>query len=396
MKKIRAGFSLATGWRYLSSIAIVGGLLALLLFTQLSNLPKTYTQREQTIAGQSSSLAIIANKPVLAPYKLGVFTLSKITHNTQAATRIVAALVGAATLVLFYVGAQQWYTHRVGFLVSVLFACSSWFLFTARSGTGVILYAFTTTLLALAAYGVIADYKPNLSTLLLIAAVGLSVFLPGMLIVLILLGIINWRFLGQILSSVSTGYMTLLILLVVLLIGLPLGYVASTQPSYLLTLLGLPHTMPDIAQFGRNVAQVPASLFVWAPSSASLLLRNVPYVDIFTAVMFVLGIYYLIRHRGLQRALLIAVFLVVSWLLVALKAGANEVLLLVPVYVVAGAGLSVFLDEWLTTFPTNPLAKSFGILLVTAAVIASCTYNVRMYFVAWPSSHRVSAQEENT
>jgi hypothetical protein len=44
------------------------------------------------------------------------------------------------------------------------------------------------------------------------------------------------------------------------------------------------------------------------------------------------------------------------------------------------------LHSWLKTFPNNPFARYFGIGIVSLAVIISCGYNYRSYFIAWPNT----------
>jgi hypothetical protein len=82
---------------------------------------------------------------------------------------------------------------------------------------------------------------------------------------------------------------------------------------------------------------------------------------------------------------LLAAFFLFGFVLVGMGGPVGLSVLVPLAFVVAAAGIAYLLHEWLKVFPRNPLARGFGVALVTVAVLVSCVYNLRAYFVAWPA-----------
>jgi uncharacterized membrane protein YoaK (UPF0700 family) len=67
--------------------------------------------------------------------------------------------------------------------------------------------------------------------------------------------------------------------------------------------------------------------------------------------------------------------------------GSLSLALLLPIiYFVAANGIAAMLVSWFTVFPRNPVARSIGLILITAAVLITCVFHVKRYFVAWPNA----------
>ncbi len=385
-------FSWAWSWRVVSTLLIIGAGLALLLFGQLESLLPGYSSHEVQIAQESSSFGAIAENPVNAPYKFVVFGLTLVGVDALLATRVASAIFGTATLLLFYVGVRHWHSRRVAFLATTLFALSAWFLFTARFGAGDIMLPFVVLLFATCGYWIAASAQRSTARYLAaVLALSLSIFIPGA-IWLVLIGLIVRRgkdiqFLRRRLllqQKIALGG------LLVIFVVLPLIYGVIQTPAAGLELLALPTDMPDMLAMLREFALLPLAFIAWSNFGPEFWLGNLPLLDVFSAAMFLLGLYAAIRDWRLDRAKLLLGLLVLGMALVAL--GGMPIAVLLPVvYVIIAGGIATLLGQWLVVFPRNPLARSFGIILVTLAVVASLTYNFRLHYIAWPLSSETKA-----
>jgi hypothetical protein len=83
--------------------------------------------------------------------------------------------------------------------------------------------------------------------------------------------------------------------------------------------------------------------------------------------------------------------LVVLGILVALGGSVTIAALIPLMYLAIAAGTHYLLDQWLTIFPRNPVAKFVGVSLVSFVVAFSAFYHLRAYFVAWPQAPETRA-----
>ena len=140
-----------------------------------------------------------------------------------------------------------------------------------------------------------------------------------------------------------------------------------------------------------NLARVPVEIFVRGPLNPSIWLGRIPVLNIFESLMLVLGAYSFWLKRSLDRTKVLVVGLVISLALITFN-GATEITLILPfLYMMVAAGVVYMWDLWHSVFPTNPVAKSAGILILGVAIIFSCGYHAREYFVAWPNSPPTNA-----
>lgn len=396
MKKFGVRFSASKWWQFASTTVIVGAALALLLVSHLETLLPGYSKAEIASAQASSSISTIIDNPVNAPYKLTVFVIDSVINNALLATRLSAALFGVLTLGLFYIGVRHWHAPRTAFLATVLFACSAWFLHTARLGTPDILLPFSILLLAVSSYWIATAEHSKLSYLAAMLAIGLSIYTPGIIWFIILGLILRHKDIRLFKRRLPLSYQMLVIALFITLIITPLTYSVLKHPSVITTLLGLPETWPGIVEIIKNFLLVPVNVFIWTSQNAQTHLEYLPYIDGFAVIMFPLGVYYYFKYRSLARAKLIALCLVMASTLIAFDGPVSPAILLPIVYIVVAGGVALLLGQWLTVFPKNPFAKSTGILLLTLAVAMSCVYNLRTYFIAWPNNTAVKAEFAHT
>jgi hypothetical protein len=168
------------------------------------------------------------------------------------------------------------------------------------------------------------------------------------------------------------------------IIGLALLLIDFSRSGHFINWLGLPSQWPAVTTLLKQFVGVFVHLFIRGPQYPELWLGRAPLLDVFSLIVCIVGIYFYASHWKSSRSRAIGLFFTMSVILVALG-GAVSLSLLVPLlYVAIAAGIAYLLRDWLQIFPINPLARGLGIGLISLAVIVSCLYNLRAYFVAWP------------
>lgn len=374
--------------------AVVVAALGLLLFSSLHDLTHgKYASAEVQTAISSASLGAIIENPVNLPYKAVGLISQRVIGNDVLAMRATSALFGFVVIGLFYVVVRQLYSARVTFLITVALACSSWFLHTARFGTADIVLPAAILLLGLAAYWVSTAGHSQLSYITAVLAIAIMVYVPGIIPLLAIGLLLRRKDALLIRRRLSKKSQFTLVLLACGLVLLPLAMAVVRQPSVLTSLLGLPvNDWPSVVTYLKNFLLVPLSIWVWSPTNAILGLGHLPRVDIFIAVMSLLGAYMFIKLRSLSRSHVLLAVVVASWILVALGGGVSIAVFMPLVFMLAATGIHMLLAQWQTVFPRNPYAMSAAVLLVSVAVTASCVYNLRSYYIAWPNAPETKTQ----
>lgn len=383
MKKIARRLRLTDIW---PSLLLYGGLfagLAGLLFWRLGSLVPGYSTSEVQTYNASLEPSALLDNPINAPFYLAVHGLGFLGDHSYILTRIAATVLGLTALVLFCWLLHRWYGTRTALLGTLMFGTSPWLLHTARLGTPDVLLFI---LLALVVAGVWLKRTNNPFVLLFcFLLAGVSVYIPGMIWFIVLVGLWEWRHIDFIfkrhLWAVGLGGLIFMAALA------PLAWAFYNAPALAKTWIGLPaEGWPDIIGVLQNIAEVPLALFFSAPENYETWLGTLPILDAFAAAMLLLGSWLYIKHSRLARAKLFVPVMVIGWGLVALG-GAVSMSILVPfVYIIVAVGVGFMIDVWLNVFPRNPVAKTLGFALISAALLVSINFQLRSYFIAWPNT----------
>ncbi|HVX23973.1 MAG TPA: hypothetical protein VG992_01360 [Candidatus Saccharimonadales bacterium] len=355
-----------------------------LLFYHLGSLPKGLSSEEvsaaQTAYGWHGIIAHPLNLPLELLRSL-VFQLSP-SHG-QFLTRLPNACFGVLAIIAFGWLLRWWHGTRTALFTTALFACAAWTLHVSRLASNDVLYLWgVPTLLLLHVILQRPDKPKPWVQYGSLALWGLLLYIPGM-VWFVLLEL--WQLRSSIAGSWKHFHLWWQRTLYVLtgLIWLPLLVIDLTRSEEWRHWLGLSNHWPNIMHYLREVGVVIGHLFVRGPNSPTLWLGRAPLLDVFTLVVSALGLYFYVRHWRSGRSRLLASYLAIGILLVAIG-GAVSLSVLVPIlYLAAGTGMAYLLHEWLQVFPFNPLARALGLGLVIAAIALSCIYNIRAYFVAW-------------
>lgn len=364
----------------------VSGILAVvgLLFFRIGSLTSGLSLKELETLNTPIGIEALLNDPLYLPLDFVRSVLFFFVSDFGGLIgRIPNALFGLLAIVSFAYVIWRWHGRRTAFFGTVLFATSAWVLHVSRFASYDVLFLCAVPVL-LATGILLQKYDKKILVFYLALVTWLTLlYIPGMvwLVALTLYwqkeevidGFKRYKLWWQ--RCVSTA---------LVLLALPLLTLHLLKSSQFMFWIGMPDQWNAPLTVAKQFGAVGAHIFVRGPNMPDIWLVRAPILDIFTLVMAILGIYFYARHIKAYRTKMLFSYAVVAWLLVGLN-GAVSLSLLVPLmYVFAAAGIAYLLREWLQVFPLNPFARGAGIALISVAVLLSCLYNVRAYFVAWP------------
>ncbi len=377
--------------RYLSQHGIELGLilggaivLSLLLWFRLGD--QTFGNAAQIeVSSRQAALnwhTILAN-PLNAPYAIVQRLVLMTGHDGIVAMRAVSTLFAIATIGLFYLVARQWHNIRVAILATWLFISSAWFLHSARLATPEIIW-LTGILGLVLLFSPRRERKHNWIALpTLLASLSVLLYIPGMVWLVILSLVLRrdnlrtyWR------STPQTLLRTASILLGLGLL-IPLVRALVLTPKLLLPWLGFTDPIATPLVMLKHFLTVPKQLFINGPFDPVHWLGRVPLLSVFEIVMFLLGTYFYVRHIRSARSQFIIILSVAAWILIGVGGLVSLSLIVPTIYLVLTMGIAYMLHEWFKVFPNNPIARSFGVMVVATAILLTSVYQTRSYFVAW-------------
>lgn len=359
--------------------------LFLLLFQSLYNLTGgQYAKTELLTQGQSSSLRTILDEPAGAPHKLLVWLGLKLGHHSILVTRLASALIAIPLVGLFYLVVRHWFAPRVALIGTCMFATSGGFLHFARYGTPMILQMAPLVLLAALflyrkippKYRVLAAYA--------IALIGCAImYIPGMVWFALVGVALLWRRFHAAFRVLGPIHTTIVTCVIALLLT-PLAYAIFKDPSVLRNIAGLPETIPTVSHVAGEAKHLISSMVYRGYWPAEYWLIGAPLLNIAEVVLFIAGIWLLLRRRMIRGNYYLLAALAIGSVFVILQ-GSVSIALLVPlVYFVITGGLHLLLDEWIKVFPRNLFATILAVTLISLLAAFSALYQTRGYFQAWP------------
>lgn len=358
--------------------------VGILLGFKLATLVPGASAAEVTAKAGTTTISALLDNPLYLPHRIVGFIMQQITGGGILAMRSVSALFGLLSVCLMYYVLKAWHTNRVAIFGTLLYASSSWFLHTARSATPDIMM---TMLLALLVAGIwFREHKRRWVALFAVALMAtFLVYIPGMVWFILAVTIWQRKRIRSELRRIN-GPTIVIAAVFGLIVFAPLGYALIDNIALLKTLIGLPEEFPAPLDFLKNIAAIPFQLFIKGPDNPAIWLGRIPILDMFSAAMFVLGLYAYYFRLKLDRTRFILALFIIGSVLVALNGPVTLTLLLPFVYIVIAAGVTLMLQQWFTVFPRNPLARTVGSSLLSIAILLACTFHVLHYFVAWPNT----------
>lgn len=385
-KKNKKNFRPANLLRYFSSkilyIFIPAFIAGLYLF-DINKFPPLLPSSAAIDYDSSSDIYSLAYLPV----KAALVALHKLGIGGTMNIRYLSVLAMFFALFCFYKFISAWVSKRMSLLALLLFSCSSWALFQARhDNISTIMIALIPAVLY---FGSLVLYSTS-KTIRIISALILAQFLfvPGAIWFFIAAAIPSLFYSG---GSIKIKPLFLPAITFMLAVG---GYAALavhwslTGYQQIIRLVGSEiGSLPTFNSIKANITELPSQLLYSGLNDSSVWLKSTPIIDWISAALFLTGLICLYRTRLRPvRKRIISLFLVIGLILVILNGIAYISLLLPLIYITIALGITYLADQWMIIFPNNPLARSFGFVLVLLIVFITCAFHVERYFIGWPKT----------
>lgn len=387
----RFRLALAYAWRPALLLGFLSSLLYFLLWFKLGTLTPGLSSSEATaqahLALRDISFRSILDNPLYLPYSLVLYVLQALGLHGPTALRGVSAMVGTISAIAFYLLIRRWHSPRLAVFGTLLFATGSWFLHLARYGSTDILYVGIIAVL-LTGVWLQQSKRRRLMLAFVLVASTMYMYVPGMIWFILLTGIWQAKRLVNEMKYVPWWYNTLVAIGAILLL-FPLAWSVINHPGLLKPLLGLPENMPQLGDILQNLINIPTHIFVSGPKNPAVWLPGTSYLDIFSGIMLIIGIYWSIFRLKLDRVRITYGVILLGSALIILGGPVSMALLIVPLYLLITAGMTFMLQQWYTVFPRNPIARTTGTLLLSIAVLVTVFYHINHYFIAWPNTPAV-------
>jgi hypothetical protein len=363
------------------------------IFGVFSKVPEGASVQELTSAESASSLRVIFENPVNAPYKLLTLVTTTISPTIRAARLASFIYLIAASYGLFYV-LKHWHKTQTAALVSAAFATNSIVLAVGRLGTPLITvlswFVFTGMLL----WQLHSRSNKLLPVIVLTALSGL-LYTPGVLWFFIIIAIVYWNRFKKLFKQAKLQAV-LIGILIALVIATPLILGFIRDPNSLKAWLLLPQEL-IWSEVWRSALAVPSAFIYRMPLEPLVNINRLPVFDVASGVLFLIGLNAYRRKLRLDRTRMMIGSAIVGITLGALGQTLTAVVLLLPfAYSVIAAGIEFLLDQWNRIFPRNPFARSFGLILVTVAITFSAYYHLTRFLVVWPQTPETRATYNNS
>jgi hypothetical protein len=361
------------------ALALVAGLLLYRLGTLVPGLSPIEHASSKAIYGWDGLYHHPFDLPLTIIRSI-VFSITN--HHGAFLTRLPNTLFGLMSIGLVGVLIKFWHGNRTAILATALYACNAWLLHISRLASSDVLYLWAIPLLLVLQLLMLRYGKRRLVLFGGMATCGLLLYIPGM-VWFVLLSLYWQR------GAIQAGWKQFTkqwqrgLYAMSGLIWLPLLFARLTTLTSLKTWVGLPQHF-DISLIGHQLAFIPVHLLIRGPIDSQRWLGHAPLLDIFSLTIVVTGIWFYVSRFRATRSRLLGSYGLLAVVLVALGGPVGLSVLVPLLYILAATGIAYLLYEWLRVFPKNPIARRLGIGLVSVAVLVSCSYNLRAYFVAWP------------
>lgn len=345
-------------------------------------LPGQLTKLETDSAVTSATLSLkdpnaedVINLTYRLLQKASLHLLGVTTFAIKLPSLVLGALSGLGILWLL----SSWLRRSsIALFTSVIAITTGQFLLVSSSGTPLIMPLFWTTALLLLALKLSANHKSLLWILGAGAVVGLSLYNPLSiyLIVCLLAAALLHPHLRHLLRTIPKVN-ALLGVLVMLIILVPLGIALFKQPSQLSILLGWPGADWPLGQIKFNALELLKAYFAfWRPQLTDIGLT--PIFGIGSLCLIVLGGLKLIVDHHSARSYSLAILTVIIAVPILLQPK-YAVTLFLPLILLLAIGIEALLEEWYKLFPHNPYARVVALVPVLVLLSSIIFSNLNYY-----------------
>lgn len=367
-------------WRPLIVAIILLAIVGVVFGFKLGSSTNGVSTPEQQYVHSVVSGQGIVNNPSFAIHKVPVYALFKLHVSNIAAYRAVSTVFAVSAVIASFFILRRWYSNRVAGLGSALLLTSAWTLHVGRLATPESTFLLVLPLLAIFLWLIDTDSRWAFTIFLLVA--GLSLYLPGFVWLIVFFAIWQRKIIrahykkSKIFNKILGGLAVVVALVSII-------YASFQSVNILLVTVGLPTSIPSASTLLNNAINIPRYLFWQGPNDPVRWLGRIPLLDVFSVVMLGLGTYRLRFYKHKNRALLTVGMASVMAVLIILGGAVTVTALMPIVYLLIAGGLAFMLQQWMTVFPRNPIARMTGFALMSAVVLLVVYYHTSMYFVAW-------------
>lgn len=373
-------------WQYVRSRwkrGLFWGLLIATIFFVLSfrigTLFPGATANEISYFNEVSSGKAVLKDPEYLPHKAISYLVTKATFSISG-IRLVSVIFGIG----FMIGA--WYllsfvfSRRTVVMGGILLLCSSWVLIITRSAVPDSSYLLAVGAAA-ATYWVLNTIDSwSVVPIVLLLTVPF-VYVPGIVYISLVISVLYRQQITAAFKALS-GKQRTVTAAVFTVVSLPLLIGIYFKPSLVMHLFGLPMDIQSYQAVPVALLEQLQSLVYISQTHNPFTLVSLPYLDVFTVVFLLFGIYRL-RFWNSRWRLLSGIGGAFSLLIVSL--GIVPLSALLPlIYAMVIYGVSFLLAQWYVVFPKNPIARGAGASMLLIAVLLIGYYHVVKFYIAWP------------
>lgn len=370
-------------WRRETLVFVAILALCLSIFAVLSSIPEKGAVQEQSTANDASSLRVIINNPVNAPYKLATYASTSLSPSVRLVRAVSFIFYIGACVAMFY-ALRHWHTLQTSVITTAAFATNSVVLAVGRLGTTLItvmsFFIFSSMLL-----WQLHTKSNKFVPIIVLVALGSLLYTPGAIWFFLVLGIVYFNRFKKLFNNVKRlAIFVGLALSVLLITPLILSFIrdSETLNQWLLIPANL-----ELSEVPRAILRVPSAFIYRMPAEPLINVGRLPIFDIASGILFLIGLNAYRRKLKLDRTKVMIGSAIVAVVVGALGELTISIILLLPfAYSIIAAGIEYLLDEWYSVFPRNPYARSFGLLLITSVVLFSIYYQMTRFFVVWPQT----------
>ncbi len=376
------------GWLKKADLLIIVGWIlvavGLLWVFYPGNMPKGFSVNEHLVKSSSSEIDEIYKNPTNAPQRLIIYSAQASGQTSHTTLRLVSVIFGLIFAACFYYLVRNWFGKTIGLMSTIIFCLSTFFILASKQASGEIMLFAPIAVMAAYMWLTRTDRK-SLALILLLASVGIAIYIPGMVWFLAGGLILGWKKIAAAVEDVPTSYVALGFLALGALM-IPLGMAIINDWRIVKFIALVPENVPDPITLLKNTAWMTSALFIKAPQGSVLILGGLPLLSLVQSALLVFGVYamFSVAKKKLLSLTLAVIFAV-------LVAGLNNRLSLLflglpAIGILIAAGLRYLYIEWRGVFPHNPIPKSLALILMTMLVGIQLVYSLTYTLAAWPNA----------
>lgn len=372
-------------------ILLIGaGLFCLLYLFRLGSLVPGLSDNEQAAAGGSRTLSAIIHDPLYGPHKIIQLGVKSVFGSTPTSLRLASVIFVGLFLISFYLLAARWFGRLISLAGFALLAATPWVALLGRNAAPSIM--LLTPIAAILCYYWFSRGQGRLKFrwLFFCICMALTLYIPGLVWILLAGAIINRRSLLTVLSRLNLLWQTTGLLLFAGLLA-PLAWAFVSAPSLVRSWLLIPAALPGAGTLAKEAGWATSSLILRTPGHIEWLVGRLPILTVMTTALIVFGIYAM-SQQARQKLYVIACMVGFGWLAATLNDSLVYLTLcLGPLLILAAAGLRFLFLQWQSVFPLNPLPRYLAYGLIVAVAVVQGIYGLRTVLYAWPNTPETQA-----